>query len=111
MRRVRMGLLVAAGPLLLAVAGLAHPGGLSAATADRWVHLPIALLPVFPLLALGLVVLLPGRPRLDVAGVSTVIAWLGAAVYAAGYTGLDAVAGIAAGTVAGQDGDQAELRR
>ena len=100
-----------AGPLLLAVAGLAHPGGLSAATAHHWVHLHILLLPVFPLLALGFVVLLPGRPRLDVAGVATVVAWLGAAVYAAAYTGLDAVAGIAAGTVAGQSGDQAELRR
>jgi hypothetical protein len=111
MRGIRTGVLVTAGPLLLAVAGLAHPGGLSATTADHWVHLHIALIPVFPLLALGFVVLLRGRPRLDVAGVATVVAWLGAAIYAAGYTGLDAVAGIGAGTVAGQDGDQAELRR
>jgi hypothetical protein len=111
MRAVRTGLLVTAGPILLAVAGLAHPGGLSAATADRWVHLHILLLPVFPLLALGFVVLLPGRPRAGVAGAATVIAWLGAAVYAAGYTGLDAVAGIGAGTVAGRPGDPAELRR
>lgn len=110
MRRVRTGLLVTAGPLLLAVAGLVHPGGLSATTAHRWVHLHIMLLPVFPLLALGFVVLLHGRPRADVAGVATAIAWLGAGVYAVGYTGLDAVAGIAAGTVAGQDGDPAELR-
>src|SRR3954467_14951050 len=111
MREARKGLLVTAGPLLLAVAGLVHPGGLSAATAHRWVHLHIVLLPVFPLLALGFVVLLRGRPRFDLAGVATVVAWLGAAVYAAGYTGLDAVSGIAAGTVAGQGGDQAELRR
>src|SRR4051794_8106090 len=111
MRGARLGLLVTAGPLLLAVAGLVHPGGLSAATAHRWVHLHIALLPVFPLLALGFVVLLRGRPRLDVPGVATAVAWLGAGVYAVGYTGLDAVAGIAAGTVAGQGGDQAELRR
>ncbi len=111
MRSVRTVLLVTAGPLLLAVAGLMHPGGLSAATADRWVHLHILLLPIFPLLALAFVVLLRGRPRADVAGVATVIAWLGAAVYAAGYTGLDAVAGIGAGTVAGQPGDQGELRR
>lgn len=97
--------------MLLAIAGLLHPGGLSAATADRWVHLHIALLPVFPLLALGFVVLLRGRPRAGVAGVATVVAWLGAGVYAAGYTGLDAVAGIAAGTVARQPGDPAELRR
>jgi hypothetical protein len=73
--------------------------------------LHIVLLPVFPLLALGFAVLLRGRPRADVAGVATVVAWLGAGGYAIGYTGLDAVAGIAAGTVAGQRGDPAELRR
>ncbi|MEV6632680.1 hypothetical protein AB0M54_18215 [Actinoplanes sp. NPDC051470] len=99
------------GPLLLAAAGLAHPGGLSATTAHDWVHLHIVLLPLFPLLALGFVVLLRGRPRADVAGVATVVAWAGAAVYAVGYTGLDAVAGIGAGTVAGQPGDPSELRR
>ena len=110
MRGVRTGLLVTAGPVLLAIAGLGHPGGLSAATADRWVHLHIVLLPIFPLLALGFVVLLRGRPGPDLAGVATVVAWAGAAVYAVGYTGLDAVAGIAAGTVAEQDGDPAELR-
>jgi hypothetical protein len=104
-------MLVTVGPMLLAIAGLVHPGGLSAATADRWVHLHIALLPIFPLLALGFVVLLRDRPRADVAGVATVVAWLGAGVYAIGYTGLDAVAGIAAGTVARQPGDPAELRR
>lgn len=99
------------GPLLLAAAGLAHPGGLSATTAHDWVHLHIVLLPLFPLLALGFVVLLRGRPRADVAGVATVVAWAGAAVYAVGYTGLDAVAGVGAGTVAGQPGDPSELRR
>src|SRR5690349_270947 len=111
MRGLRTGLLVTIGPLLLAAAGLMHPGGLSAATARDWVHLHIVLLPIFPLLALGFVVLLRGRPQLDVPGVATVVAWVGACVYAAGYTGLDAVAGIAAGTIAGQHGDQAELRR
>jgi hypothetical protein len=104
-------MLVTAGPILLAVGGLWHPGGLSPVTAHRWVLLHIVLLPIFPLLALGFVVLLRGRPRADLAGVATVVAWLGAGVYAVGYTGLDAVAGIAAGTVAGQHGDQAELRR
>ncbi|MEU4237321.1 hypothetical protein [Actinoplanes sp. NPDC026619] len=111
MRGLRTGLVATAGPLLLAVGGLVHPGGLAAATAHRWVHLHIVLLPVFPLLVLGFVVLLWGRPRFDVTGVATVVAWLGAGVYAVGYTGLDAVAGIGAGTVAGQAGDQAELRR
>jgi hypothetical protein len=99
------------GPVLLALAGLAHPGGLSAATAHRWVWLHIVLLPVFPLLALGFVVLLRERPGTGVARVARMVAWICAAVYASAYTGLDAVAGIAAGTVAGQDGDPAELRR
>ena len=111
MRLTRTLLLVTVGPLMLAAAGLLHPGGLSAATADDWVRLHVVLLPVFPLLGLGFVVLLRGRPRADVAGVATVVAWVGAAVYAVGYTGLDAVAGIGAGTVAGQPGDQSELRR
>jgi hypothetical protein len=111
MRRVGKGLLATVGPILLAGAGLAHPAGLSATTADRWVHLHIVLLPIFPLLAVGFVVLLRGRPRAGLDGVATIVAWVGAGIYAVGYTGLDAVAGIAAGTVAGQDGDPAELRR
>src|SRR5689334_23213057 len=99
------------GPVLLALAGLVHPSGLSAATAHHWVWLHIALLPIFPLLALGFVVLLRERPRAVVPRVARIVAWICAAVYAAGYTGLDAVAGIGAGTVAGQPGDPAELRR
>jgi len=103
--------LVMLGPVLLALAGLVHPSGLSAATAHRWVWLHIVLLPVFPLLALGFVVLLRERPRSGTARVARLVAWICAAVYAAGYTGLDAVAGIGAGTVAGQHGDPIELRR
>jgi hypothetical protein len=99
------------GPLLLALGGLFHPSGLSAATAHHWVWLHIVLLPVFPLLALGFVVLLRERPRAVAPRVARIVAWICAAVYAAAYTGLDAVAGIGAGTVAGQPGDQAELRR
>src|SRR3954464_8663442 len=99
-----------AGPLLLALAGMVHPAGLSAETAHRWVQLHIVLLPVFPLLALGFPVLLRDRPPAGLAGAATVVAWVCAAVYAVGYTGLDAVAGIAAGTVAGQQGDPAQLR-
>lgn len=103
--------LVLLGPVLLALAGLVHPSGLSAATAHRWVWLHIVLLPVFPLLGLGFVVFLRERPRASTAKVARMVAWICAAVYAAAYTGLDAVAGIAAGTVAGQPGDPAELRR
>ncbi|AGZ40788.1 hypothetical protein [Actinoplanes friuliensis] len=103
--------LVTLGPVLLALAGLLHPTGLSAATAHRWMWLHIVLLPIFPLLALGFVVLLRERPRAGVPRVARMIAWICAAVYAVGYTGLDAVAGIGAGTVAGQPGDPTELRR
>jgi hypothetical protein len=100
MRTLRTVLLVVPVPLVLAAAGLVHPHLLSAATADRWAVLHIVLLPVFPLLALGLVVPLWGRPSRDAAGVATVAAWVCAFVYATFYTGLDTVAGVAAGTVA-----------
>jgi hypothetical protein len=107
MRVLRSLVLVTPGPLVLAVVGLFHPRTLTPQTAHMWATMHVPLLPVFPLLALGLVVPLWGRPGRDVAGVATVIAWLGAFLFAAGYTGLDAVAGIAAGTVmdqrAGQD--------
>ena len=85
-------------PLLLAAAGTAHPHGLSRATAPDWTQLHIALLPVFPLLTLGLLVPLWHRPRRDLSGFATAVAWTSAFTYAAFYTGLDAVAGIAAGT-------------
>ena len=115
-RPLRLGraptlVLVMLGPVLLALAGLIHPSGLSAATAHRWVWLHIVLLPVFPLLALGFVVLLREPPRARTPRVARMVAWVCAAVYAVAYTGLDAVAGIGAGTVAGQHGDPAELRR
>jgi hypothetical protein len=60
--------------------------------------LHLALLPVFPLLTLGLLVPLWHRPRPDLTGFATAVAWTSAFTYAAFYTGLDAVAGIAAGT-------------
>ncbi|MFC8145627.1 hypothetical protein ACFUKV_28390 [Streptomyces paradoxus] len=101
MGTLRTTALVTAPPLLLAVAGLTHPRHLTAATADHWAGLHIVLLPAFPLLALGLLVPLWGRPRRDVEGALTVLAWAGCFGYAAYYTGLDAVAGIGAGTAAG----------
>ncbi|MFF4394505.1 hypothetical protein [Streptomyces sp. NPDC001480] len=52
-------------------------------------------------MSLGLLVPLWGRPGRDADGVLTVLAWAGCLVYAAYYSGLDAVAGISAGTVAG----------
>ena len=101
MRTLRTVALVTAPPLLLAVAGLVHPRHLTASTAAHWTALHVALLPVFPLLALGLLVPLRGRPARDLDGALTVVAWAGCLGYAAYYSGLDAVAGISAGTVAG----------
>lgn len=98
MLTIRNIALVTVAPLVLAVAGAAHPHGLSRATATDWTQLHIALLPVFPLLTLGLLVPLWHRPRPDLAGFATAVAWTSAFTYAAFYTGLDAVAGIAAGT-------------
>ncbi|WP_329444535.1 hypothetical protein [Streptomyces canus] len=98
MLTIRNIALVTVAPLVLAVAGAAHPHGLSRATATDWTQLHIALLPVFPLLTLGLLVPLWHRPRPDLAGCATAVAWTSAFTYAAFYTGLDAVAGIAAGT-------------
>ncbi|GGR76518.1 hypothetical protein GCM10010269_14640 [Streptomyces humidus] len=99
MRTARVMALVTAPPLLLAAAGLVHPRHLTSATAGDWAGLHIVLLPVFPLLVLGLVVPLWGRPRQDTDGALTVLAWAGCACFAAYYSGLDAVAGISAGTV------------
>jgi hypothetical protein len=90
--------LATATPLVLAAVGLMHPDGLSRATAADWAQLHIVLLPVFPLLPVGLLVVLWHRPHRDLAGLATVVAWVAAFTYAAFYTGLDAVAGIAAGT-------------
>lgn len=109
MRTLRMVAFVVPVPVALAVAGLVHPHLLTTATADRWTSLHIVLLPVFPLLTLGFVVPLWGRPRRDAAGVATVVAWVCAFFYATFYTGLDTVAGVAAGTVARNAGDGADV--
>ncbi|MFG2127097.1 hypothetical protein ACGFNV_04785 [Streptomyces sp. NPDC048751] len=99
LRILRRTAVVTAAPLLLAVAGLMHPSHLTAATAGHWAGLHIVLLPVFPFLVLGLLVPLWGRPRRDIEGALTVLSWTGCIGYAAYYSGLDAVAGISAGTV------------
>ncbi|MER7926142.1 hypothetical protein ABTY96_23855 [Streptomyces sp. NPDC096057] len=99
LRALPTTVLVTAAPLLLALAGAVHPRHLTAATAGHWAGLHIVLLPVFPFLALGLVVPLWGRPRRDTEGALTVLAWAGCLGYAVYYSGLDAVAGISAGTV------------
>jgi hypothetical protein len=87
-------LLLALPGLVLAGFGAVHPSGLNADNAHWWANLHILLLPVFPLLAAAQWHLLtPAHPAVRWAGR---LATFG---FAAFYTGLDAVAGIAAGTV------------
>lgn len=87
--------LVAAAPVALAVAGLFHPDDLTVDTARQWTALHVVLLPLFPLLGGALVLLLRG-----LGGVVPAVARLAAYSYAVFYTGLDAVAGVAAGRIA-----------
>lgn len=87
-------LLFALPGLLLAGFGAVHPAFLDAASASSWATLHIVLLPVFPLLAVAQWLLLTSAPPW--------LRWpgrLAAFGFAAFYGGLDAVAGIAAGTV------------
>jgi hypothetical protein len=85
---------VALPPLALAAAGLSHPTSLTDATAVRWRDLHIALLPVFPLLAIAPILLTRRHDRrLGILGVV-----LGFA-YAVCYQALDILAGIAAGAL------------
>ena len=89
-----MGAGVAVAPLVLAAVGLTHPTTLTADSAAWWATMHIVLLPLFPLLGVAIWVLL----RHD----RTAVGWGGrvaAITYAAFYGGLDAVSGIAAGTV------------
>ncbi|MEV6825076.1 hypothetical protein [Amycolatopsis sp. NPDC051102] len=80
--------------LILAGFGVAHPLVLDTASAPWWASLHVVLLPVFPLLAAAQWHLLSSAPRpLRSAG------RVAAFGFAAFYGGLDAVAGIAAGTV------------
>lgn len=86
--------LVAIPALILAGFGAAHPAPLDASNAGWWTTLHVLLLPVFPLLACSQWVLLTrAHPA---------VRWTGRVAafgFAAFYGGLDAVAGIAAGTV------------
>ncbi|MBA2389248.1 MAG: hypothetical protein H0V67_03235 [Geodermatophilaceae bacterium] len=85
---------VAVPPLLLAAVGLTHPHHLTAATAGWWMNLHIVLLPVFVLLGVGHWLLLSGE--------TGALAWIGrvgALVFIGFYGALDAIAGIATGTI------------
>jgi hypothetical protein len=85
---------VALPPLALAAAGLSHPSSLTDATAMHWRDMHIALLPVFPLLAIAPILLTRRHDRR--LGILAVV--LGFA-YAVCYQALDILAGIAAGAL------------
>ncbi|MBB2914736.1 hypothetical protein FHS43_006048 [Streptosporangium becharense] len=93
-------------PVVLAATGLLHPHHLTPETAERWVTLHLLLLPVFPLLAGSLLLLLRG-----VRGPWAVVARVGSYVYAIFYTSLDAIAGIAYGTLVANTDDPTTLTR
>jgi len=90
--------------LILAAVGLTHPDRLTPETAQWWTTMHIVLLPLFPLLAVAIWVLLRrDRSPLGWAG------RLAALAYAVFYGALDALSGIAAGTVvlaSGGGGDE-----
>jgi hypothetical protein len=91
MRGVRV--LIVAGPaVVLAGLGLAHPQELTATSARWWMTLHIVLLPIFPLLAVSLWLLLRAVPG-PVAWVARIAAY----GYATFYSVTDVVVGIGAG--------------
>jgi hypothetical protein len=93
MRWVRV--LVVAGPaVLLAGLGLTHPQELTVASASWWTNLHVVLLPIFPLLAASLWLLLRGVPG-PVAWVARVAAY----GYATFYSVTDVLIGIGAGAL------------
>ena len=87
-------LLLAAPALALAGFGLAHPHLLTEGSAHRWWTMHVLLLPLFPLVAGALLVLLRGD-RSPVAWAARVAGY----GFAVGYTALDVLAGIGAGLV------------
>ncbi|MGI9004444.1 MAG: hypothetical protein ACR2GH_22800 [Pseudonocardia sp.] len=97
---------VAVPGLLLAGFGLVHPSFLAPSTATAWWQLHVLLIPIFPLLAVALWVLLRGER-----GVLAWVARIAAYGYATFYTALDVLAGIGAGIVTEveQGGSQAAL--
>ncbi len=87
-------MLVALVPLALAAIGLTHPNPLTAENAPWWTTMHVILVPLFPLLGVVVWMLL----RTD----RSALGWGGrvaALVYVVFYGVLDAVSGIAAGTV------------
>ncbi|MEU7802591.1 hypothetical protein AB0B10_25365 [Micromonospora arborensis] len=96
-------MILAAAPLVAAALGLAHPQRLTSDMAGEWLILHIALLFVFPLVAVGPAVIVQRAalsnqsPRL--------LTWCAAGaatLYAVCYSTLDVLAGIGAGVLVGQ---------
>ncbi len=80
--------------LLTLIVGLTHPVSLTASTAEWWRNLHIILLPVFPLIGAAPWIVSRGSAR-----PWRWIAAVGGFLFAVYYTALDALAGIAAGSV------------
>lgn len=100
-------LAVAVPGLALAGFGQVHPVVLDPSTAREWWQLHVVLIPVFPLIAVAIWVLLHGE-RGPVAWAARVAAY----GYATFYTGLDVLAGIGAGLVTDvQQGGSAAVGR
>lgn len=94
MRRRTLVILVAAPALLCAIIGLTHPGHLTAATAEHWRNMHIALIPIFPLV--GLAPWLVARRAGVWFGRGGALFGYGFAVF---YTSLDILAGVAGGAL------------
>jgi len=90
--------LLLVGPLALALAGSTHPADLTSTTAGRWYAVHLVMLPLFPLLAANVWVLLRGIWS-GVDGALAVAARVLAFSYAVFYTALDVLAGIATGAL------------
>lgn len=95
---------VAVPGLVLGSFGLFHPVGLDTNTATMWWQFHIPLIPLFPLLAAAVWVLLRGETG-PVAWVARIAAYL----YACLYTALDTISGVSAGVVTQYGGSQAML--
>ena len=86
-----MPVLVALPPLVVGAVGLSHPIFLTAATAEQWRLGHLLLLPVFPLLAVSVFVLLRGERGPAAWGARVLVL-----AYAVLYGALDSIAGLGA---------------
>ena len=90
--------LLLVGPVALAIVGSTHPANLTTASAGWWHAVHLVMLPLFPLLAMNVWVLLRGIwSGLD--GALALGARVLAFVFAAFYTALDVLAGIGTGAL------------